>query len=61
MVKSKKVIFFFTRKTCDEDEKNVCTSTKLKKLYENLRIEEKEKKKTSLKFLELHIMNLKIL
>jgi len=40
MIKSKKIIFFFKRKTCDEDEKNVSTSTKLEKLRGNPRIEE---------------------
>jgi len=50
MIKNKKNCFFlFKRKTCDEDEKIVSTSTKLEKLHENPRIE--ENKKTSLKFL----------
>jgi len=60
MIKNTKIDFFFKRKTCEEDEKNVSTSTKHEKLHENPRIEENEKK-NFLKFLELHIMNLKIL
>jgi len=59
MIKSKKIDSSFKRKICDEDEKNVSKSTRLEKLHENLRIE--ENKNNSLKFLELHIMNLKIL
>jgi len=59
MIKSKIIDLFFKRKTCNEDEKNVSTSTKLEKLHENPRIEENEK--NSLKFLKLHIRNLKIL
>jgi len=51
------LIFLFKRKTCDEDEKNVSTSTKLEKIHENPRIEENEI--NSIKFLELHILNLK--
>ena len=35
--------FFFKRKTCDEDEKNASTSSKIEKLYENPKIEENEK------------------
>jgi len=61
MIKNKKkLVFLFKRKTCDEDEKNVFTSTKLENF---MRIQElkKMKKKNSLKFLEFHIMNLKIL
>ena len=40
-------------------KKNVSTSTKLEKLHENPKIKENEKQ--LFKFLELHIMNLKML
>jgi len=44
MAKSKRIdSFFFKRKTCDEDEKNASTSSKIEKLYENPKIEENEK------------------
>jgi len=51
---------FFKKKTYDEDEKNASTSSKFEKLHENPKIEKKMKDNSS-KFLELHIMNLKIL
>jgi len=43
MIKSKIIDSFFKRKTCDEDEKNASTSSKIEKLYENPNIEENEK------------------
>jgi len=43
MVKSKRIDSFFKRKACDEDEKNASTSSKIKKLHENPKIEENEK------------------
>jgi len=43
MIKSKRIDSFFKRKACDEDEKNVSTSSKLGKLHENPKIEENEK------------------
>jgi len=43
MIKSKQFDSSFKRKTCDEDEKNVSTSTKLEKLHKNSRIKENEK------------------
>jgi len=42
-IKSKIIDSFFKRKTYDEDEKNIYTSTKLEKLHENPRSEENEK------------------
>jgi len=59
MIKNKQIDSFFKRKTCHEDEKKI----HLRQL--NLRnfmgIQElKKMKNNSLKFLELHIMNLKI-
>jgi len=60
MIKSKRIDSFFKRKTCDEDEKNASTSSKIEKLHDNPNIEENEKQ-LSLRFLKLHIMNLKIL
>jgi len=42
MVKSKRIDSFFKRKTCDEDEKNASTSSKIVKLHENPKIEENE-------------------
>jgi len=42
MVKSKRIDSCF-KKTCDEYEKNASTSSKIKKLYENPKIEENEK------------------
>jgi len=59
MINSKKIYSFFKRKTCDEDEKkNTSTSTKLENF---MRIQELKKMKNKyLKFLEFHIMNLKI-
>jgi len=60
MIKSKKIdsSIFLKRKVCDKDEKNAFTLTKLEKFHENQ--EFKTIKNKSLKFLELHIMNLKI-
>jgi len=43
MVKSKRIYSFFKRKACDEDEKNVSTSSKIEKLHENPKIEENKK------------------
>jgi len=43
MIKSKQIYSFFKRNVCDEDQKNASMLTKLKKLYENRRIEENEK------------------
>ena len=60
MIKSKRIDSFFKRKVCDEDEKNASTSSKIEKLHDNPNIEENEKQ-LSLRFLKLHIMNLKIL
>jgi len=59
MIKSKRIDFFFgERKVCDKDEKNASTLTKLKKFHEHKKF--KIMKRKSLKFIELHIMNLKI-
>jgi len=59
MIKSKKNdSFLLKRKVCDKDGKNAFTLTKLEKFHENQ--EFKTIKNKSLKFLELHIMNLKI-
>jgi len=43
MVKSKRIDSFVKRKACDEDEKNVFTSSKIEKLHENPNIEENKK------------------
>jgi len=60
MIKSKRIDSFFgKRKVCDKDEKkNASTLTKLKKFHEHQKF--KTMKNKSLKFLELHIMNLRI-
>ena len=57
MIKNKKMIFLFKRKICDE--KKCIYELNLRNF---MRIQElKKMKKNSLKYLELHIMNLKIL
>jgi len=44
MVKNKKIdFFFFKRKACDENEKNTSTSSNIKKLHQNPKIEKNEK------------------
>ena len=43
MIKSKRIYSFFKRKTCDEDEKNAFTSSKIEKLHDNPNIEENKK------------------
>jgi len=35
--------FFFKRKSCDEDEKNASTLSKIEKLYENPKLRKNEK------------------
>ena len=35
MIKSRRIDSFFKRNACDEDEKNVSTSSKLEKLHDN--------------------------
>ena len=58
MIKSKRIDFFSKRKACDEDEK---MHLRLK-LRNFMRIQIlKKTKNNSLRFLKLHIMNLKIL
>jgi len=59
MIKSKRIDSFFKRKGCDENEKNASTSSKIEKLHDNQIL--KKTKNNSLRFLKLHIMNLKIL
>jgi len=51
MIKSKKIDFFFKRKTCDEDEKKESTSIKVETFRENPKIKENEN--ISIKFLDL--------
>jgi len=59
MLKSKIIDYFFKRKACDEDEKRHLLQLNLRNF---MRIQElKKMKNISLKFLELLIMNFKIL
>jgi len=51
MIKIKKVDFFFKKKTCDKDEKNVSTSTILRnfmRIQELKKMKKKKKKKKTL-------------
>ena len=59
MIKSKRIDSFFKRKVCDEDEKMHLRHLKLR----NFMIIQilKKTKNNSLRFLKLHIMNLKML
>jgi len=59
MIKSRRIVSFYKRNICDENEKNAFTSSKLEKLTIIQKL--KKIKNNSLKFLELHIMNLKML
>jgi len=43
MIKSKRIDYFFKRNACDEDGKNVSTSSKLEKLHDNPKNEENKK------------------
>ena len=58
MIKSRRIDSFYKRNVCDEDDKNAFMSSTLEKLYIIQKL--KKIKNNSLKLLELHIMNLKM-
>jgi len=61
MIKSRIINSFFKRDACDEDWKNVSTSSKLEKLHDNPKNEENEENEKQLYKVPRVTYNLKML